>query len=250
MDDHRADGRGHRNLLDARVVDAHREHEPAEQRGRNVVDVHRAARDRLAVHGEFAATRSASAALPAARWPPPPRRRPRQPTPRGRWRAECPCPAPARNPNSRAQRLVHRDQRAPGGVTGSLARQIRHHAADGRDASPLVLPRVAPARTIADGVDREAEDVETDGDIADRGWRKRRARPCARPEPRRRGSQPRPQIGGQAQQIGKHAAGGHGRSGTRSLHDQRIVAVARGRKAHHIVRQRDVGEGMPRGQAR
>src|SRR5262249_48785218 len=50
-------------------------------------------------------------------------------------------------------------------------------------------------------------------------------------------------VGGQAKEVGKHAAGGHLRPRARALHDQRVVVVARGGEAHHIVGERDVGEG-------
>ena len=110
--------------------------------------------------------------------------------------------------------------------------------------------RGAPHRgAIADRVDREAEDVEADRDVADRGGRERRATLRA-VAPRRCAHSRAPEIGRQPQQIGEYAAGGDRRARTRSLHDQRIVAVARGREAHHVVGQRDVGEGMALRRAR
>ena len=109
-----------------------------------------------------------------------------------------------------------------------------------RDAAARACARTV--HPIAERIDREAQDVEADGDVADRGRREGAWRDATRA----RRSQPRPEIGGQPQQIGEHAAGGHLRARARALHDQRIVAVARGRKAHDVVGQRDVGEGMLR----
>ena len=60
----------------------------------------------------------------------------------------------------------------------------------------------------------------------------------------------RTQIGREAQQIGEHAAGRDLGSRARTLNDERIVAIAAGREAHHVVGERDVRERMFRVQAR
>src|SRR5271156_5242660 len=52
----------------------------------------------------------------------------------------------------------------------------------------------------------------------------------------------RAKICGQAQQIRKHACRRHFGSGSGTLHDQRIVAIAACREAHDIVGKRDVGK--------
>src|SRR5437773_4753506 len=52
-DDHGADPGRHRYLLHARMIDANREHQPAVQRGGDVVHVTRAARHRFPCHGEL-----------------------------------------------------------------------------------------------------------------------------------------------------------------------------------------------------
>ncbi len=53
MHQHGANAGRHRNLLHARMINAHGEHQAAEQTGRNVVDMQRAGRDLLALHGEL-----------------------------------------------------------------------------------------------------------------------------------------------------------------------------------------------------
>ena len=110
----------------------------------------------------------------------------------------------------------------------------------------MVTPRLRHAANlgaIADRIDGEAENVEANGHIADRSRRKRRAL-AARPPRAADVSHTRSEIGCQPQQIGEHAAGCHLRTCTGTLNDQRVVAVARGGKAHDIVGQRDVGERM------
>ena len=48
--DYRANPLGHRNSFDSRIVDTDRQHQATEQRGRDVVDMHRSARDCLTLH--------------------------------------------------------------------------------------------------------------------------------------------------------------------------------------------------------
>src|SRR5579872_5525808 len=55
-------------------------------------------------------------------------------------------------------------------------------------------------------------------------------------------SQTSPEIRCEAQQIGKHASCRHLRTRSRTLHDERIVAVTARLEAHHVVGQGDVGE--------
>ena len=53
MHDDGAHRSGHGNLLDARLIDTHGEYQATVQRRRDVIDVHRAAGDGLALHGEL-----------------------------------------------------------------------------------------------------------------------------------------------------------------------------------------------------
>ena len=77
-------------------------------------------------------------------------------------------------------RIVQRDDRAAGGVLRSLQRQILHHAANGLDGPPG--RRAAPRRhAIADRVDRKAQNIEANGDVADRCGRKRGGDAASRP---------------------------------------------------------------------
>ena len=122
----------HRDLLDARVIDADREHQAAEERGRDVVHVQRAARHRLALHGELAAARAACSGSAAAHSPPPPRPPPRPPSRPGPSRAECPCRSRPRSRSPAAAPPACAMQRAAGGV---VARP--------RAAGPGTTPRIA-----------------------------------------------------------------------------------------------------------
>ena len=141
MHEHAAHARGHRNLLHARIVDAHRQHQPAEQRRRDVVRMHRAAGDRLALHREAQQLRRGRAAARPA--PPRPRRppRPRPPNRRGRSPAECPsrcrgrsrargrarAPAPARPCRRCSARPRAAGPRPRRGSSGST-RRVRRDA--------------------------------------------------------------------------------------------------------------------------
>ena len=77
---------------------------PPNRLRRDVVDVHRAAGDRLALHRELEQLELRAAALAAARCPPPPRRPPRPPSRRARSRAGCPSRSSSRS-RSRGRRL-------------------------------------------------------------------------------------------------------------------------------------------------
>src|ERR1700733_13518159 len=52
------------------------------------------------------------------------------------------------------------------------------------------------------------------------------------------------QVGRQAQQVGKNAPCGHFGPSSRTLHDQRIVAIAARREAHHVIGERDIGKSV------
>ena len=97
MHQHAADGLGHRDLLDERIVDADGQHQPAEQRRRDVVDVHRAAGHGLALHRELEQFGACAAVRRPAPRPRPRPPRPRPPTRRARSRAECPSRSRARS---------------------------------------------------------------------------------------------------------------------------------------------------------
>ena len=92
---------------------------------------------------------------------------------------------------------------------------------------------------VAEHVDREAEDVESDGDV-----RRRRRRERRRLSLRGGAHRLRSEIRAHAQQIGEHAGGRDLGARARALHDQRIAVVTRGGVAHDVVGERDVRERM------
>ena len=165
MHEHGADALGHRNLLHARMVDAHGEHEAAEQAGRDVVDVQRAARHLLALHRELQQLELRAAACRAAHWPRPPRPPPTRPSRRARSRAECPCRCPCRNRNPGfSASCIASSARPAVFFSGSRGRSFT------TPAEPLMttpgLRRALDGDPIAERIHREAEDVEADGDVA------------------------------------------------------------------------------------
>jgi hypothetical protein len=115
------------------------------------------------------------------------------------------------------------------------------------------VPRIADAHGgfvdaahrggIARAFQAVAEQVEADRDVADRSGREgacllqahRRHSGCARaPSP----------GGAHAQQVGEHAGGRDFGPGARTLHDQRVVAVAPRGELHDVVGELQVGEGV------
>ena len=158
--------------------------------------------------------------------------------------AEPPRPLPSGMPlwieaaesEARIQRLLHGQQRASRGVLLRIARNVRDHAAG---ASHHHAGRVGALHRdrIAEHIDRESQDVEADGDVRRRGRRERRA-------PLSSTHKMRPDVRAHPQQIGEHAR--RGDLGTRAgtLHDERVRVVTRRGVAHHVVGERDIGEGM------
>ena len=124
-----------RDLLHARMIDAHGEHQSAEQAGRDIVEVRGAARDDLALHGELQQLQARHRLLAAARWRrprPPRRRRPNRPY---RKPSGMPFSMSSSNPKFSAERRMHRLHGAAGRVVLRLDRQIvPADAADGADA--------------------------------------------------------------------------------------------------------------------
>ncbi len=169
MHQHAAHGRRHRDLLGARVVDAHGQHQPAEQRRRDIVDVHRPAGDGLAVHRELEQLELAERLL---------QQRIRRDHGRDRRGGRAAEAGTQRNafldrdldPEGQRQRRGHGHQRHAGGVLLRLQRQVRLAAGDGRDPDPGLrhLPRLDAIAHCLDGV---AEDVEANADVADRRGR-------------------------------------------------------------------------------
>src|SRR6266480_876607 len=175
VDDHGADPGRHRDVLHARVIDADGEHQPAVQRGGDVVHVTRTARHRLSGHGELQQLEWA-ACLRQQRI-----RRHHGADRRGRrapqTRAERnPLVDLQREPEPRAPRLLHRQQRAPGGVVARLPGQLpgdAAHRVDGHSRCGAPPHRHA----IPERIHRKSQDVEADGDVAHRGrCERRRAR--------------------------------------------------------------------------
>ena len=177
MHHHGADPGGHRYLLDARTVDADRQHQSAVERGRDVVDMQRAARNLFALHGELQQFElaewlghdgirshhrgdrgSGRTAEPGSQ---------RDALVQFKFQAEIQCACCA-------QRL----QRAARGILFRVRRQLLDDAADRADAHARHAG--APhGSAIAEGADRKAHDVEADGDIADGCRRERACRfPC------------------------------------------------------------------------
>ena len=131
--DHRADVRGHRDLLDARMIDADGEHQTAEERGRDVVDVlarrWRPPRPAIANFSSSSfGSGSGSSALAATTAATAEAAEPPSPEPSG-----MPFSISTANPKPGRSRLQQRQQRAPGGVVASpraadLDRDAAHRA--------------------------------------------------------------------------------------------------------------------------
>ena len=85
--------------------------------------------------------------------------------------------------------------------------------------TPRAAVRTARTRSPANGR-AVAEDVETDGHVADARRRERDARARAVLIARA------PEIGADAQQVGEDAAGRDRRAGAGPAHDERIAVVA------------------------
>jgi hypothetical protein len=180
-----------------RIVDADREHEAAEQRRRDVVHVHRAARDRLALHRELEQLSSVERLSRPARCrrrPPP---RPRPPSRRGPSRAGCPSRSSSRS------RTAGR-ARAAGERTAMPA--VFFSAASGRSATtPVMADRHASARapvrrtrspSAATVWPRMSKPMPTLPTLAGANAVARRAN---------RRSQLRAEVRADAQQVGEHA---------------------------------------------
>jgi len=169
--DHGADRAGHRNLLHARVIDADREHEPAEQGRRDVVGVPCTACHRLPGHGELEQLEAAHGLR---------QQRVRRNHRADRGSGRAPEPGADRDAlvdlqaeaEGGTHRFLQRKQRTTCGVVAHLMRQLSPaHGVDldtGRGT-----PRHGDA--IAERVDRKTENVEADRDIADRGGGKGRS---------------------------------------------------------------------------
>ena len=169
MHEDRPDPVRHWDLFYTGLVDADGEHQAAEQARTDVVDVQRARRHGLALHRELEQLDLAERFF--------------QQRVGGDHRGDgrgrrTPEPGAERNPlvdrggepEARVQRLLHGEQRAPRGVLLRIARDVGDDASRAGDDHTRRV-RALDGDRVTEHVDREAQDVEADGDVRRRGRR-------------------------------------------------------------------------------
>ena len=133
MDQHAANRWRHRDLLDARLVDPDRQYETAEQRRRNVVDVNRITRDRLARQREPEQVQFRQRLVEQRIGRDDRRNRGGRRTAeaRAKWNALIDGNF---NAERKGQGVRHGDERRAGAIAVRLQRQVGRMTGDGRDA--------------------------------------------------------------------------------------------------------------------
>ncbi len=201
-----------------------------QQQWPHVVTVTATTGHRLAIQRNgYSASRVSGAS--AAHWRRPAPRHSTLPNRPCRNRTGCPCRSRLRNRNP-GPGLRAAYQRSPGGVAGCVQWQRDSTATDRIDPHRRLVD-AAHAHGIADTGNGMAENVEAHCHVG-------QARTHVR-------SQPRSFTGGDPQQVREHTRCRHLRTRTRTLHHQRVVAVATGTELHHVVGQPKVGEGVSAG---
>ncbi len=151
-----------------------RQHETAEQHRADVVAVTAAARDRFAGQRERIERARRAAAGRAVHWPRRAQRRPTRPSRPCRSRTECPCRVRSRSRTAALSAIAQRDQRGACRVALGFERQSALRSRESRRCARRVSAMRRTRDAVAGPVDRVAEDVEADTDVADRGRRERR----------------------------------------------------------------------------
>ncbi len=214
MHEHTAHRRGNGNLLHARMIDAHGQHQAAEQARRDVIEVRRAAGDDLPLHGELEQLQARHGLL-----------------------EQCVGGHHGRHGGCRRAAHAGRQRDALFDVYLEAISELRGpHASPGpraRRCCSAARPKISSAtplmerirttgssirRTphpIAHRLYRMAQDVEADADVGDGGWRESGYVGWHGTSSVRFALKMRAEIRGQAQQVGEHAAGRDFRTGSR-----------------------------------
>jgi hypothetical protein len=166
---HAAHARGHRHPHRAEPRAEGRQHEAPQERGGDVVGVHRSARDGLAPHGEVEQLLGREGLVEQGVGGDHRRDGRRGAAPEARRDGDA-LLDPRLEAVREAERAPHRLEGHAGRVALGLERQLGLVARDGGDAD-AGLADAAHRDVIAERADRVAEHVEADGDVADRGGR-------------------------------------------------------------------------------
>jgi hypothetical protein len=152
------------------MIDAHRQHETTEQAGRDVIDVHRPARDEFALDRVLQQLQACLRLLQqgVGRDHGGHRRRRRSAHSRGQWDTFVDGQLETVR---QFQSVMHGLHRAARGVALGLHRQLARDAGDRADANDGFLDPLHP-HAVANGLHGMAENVEADPDVGDGGRRK------------------------------------------------------------------------------